>query len=338
MHFLIIGVGSIGERHLRNFLRIDGVKCSIAEPNAGMREKAVAQYKVEQAYADYRKADLRSFDGAVICVPANWHIPIATDVVTAGIHVLLEKPLAMMLDGVAELKRRRDEKGVVVSVAYTLRSDPLFREIAELGRSGELGTVRVVNSYAGQYWPRMRKDYPPAYAQKRETGGGAIPDHLIHYMNFLEWMFGPPLDVAARQFKLGLPDVATEDTAFVTLRFGGGQIAQLGLCLFQRDTNSRMQMIADAGTVQLTHESPALSIFMDQAGQWTQGRARQAQRDDVFRDQALHFIECIRGKATPRCTVEQAEQTLLTMLAALRSSDTDGGFVKVERAGAAKIP
>ena len=81
MHFLIIGVGSIGERHLRNLLRIDGVSCSIAEINATMREKTTREYTVQQIYADYRDADLSTFDAVVICVPAHLHIPIALDVV-----------------------------------------------------------------------------------------------------------------------------------------------------------------------------------------------------------------------------------------------------------------
>ena len=196
MHFLIIGVGSIGERHLRNFLRVDGVRCSIAEVNPDTLKKMAAQYNVEAAYKDYREADLASYDGVVICVPANWHVPIATDILRAGTHVLTEKPLAMSLDGVDELKRLRDEKKKVVSVAFPLRTDPLFGEMKQRVESGEVGTVRVVNYYTGQYWPRMRKDYPPQYAQSRHTGGGAIPDHLVHLVNYLEWLFGPAQEVS----------------------------------------------------------------------------------------------------------------------------------------------
>jgi len=331
MHFLIIGVGSIGERHLRNFLRIDGVRCSLAEVDTATRERVAAAYGVEASYGDYREADLSAFDGAVICVPADQHVPIAQDVVSAGTHVLTEKPLAMSLDGVDRLRRLRDEKNVVVSVAYTLRSDPLIKELKQLVESAELGEARVVNFYAGQYWPRMRKGYPPWYAQRRETGGGAIPDHLVHYINCLEWMFGAPEEVSAKQWRLGLQDIATEDTAFVTMRFPGGQVAQLGVCLFQRDTNLRLQVVAEAGTIQMNADSDALEIFLDRTSEWTRGRARRLKRDDVFRDQARHFIDCIQGRATPRCTVEEAEQTLRTVLAALESSDGDGRFVKVER-------
>jgi len=329
MHFLIVGVGSIGERHLRNFLRIDGARCSVAEVSADTREKIVAAYVVEEVYGDYRDADLASFDGVVICVPANLHVPIALDVISAGTHVLTEKPLAMSLDGVDELKRLRDEKGVVASVAFTYRTDPLIREIKERVESDDLGRARVINYYSGQYWPRMRKDYPPQYAQKRATGGGAIPDHLVHVVNYLEWIFGAPTEVSARQWRLALDDIATEDTGFATMRFAGGQVAQLGICLFQRDTNMRLQVICDGGTVQMLFDSDGLDIFSDAAGEWAKGREKHGDRDDLFRDQARHFIDCIRGEATPRCTIEQAEQTLRTILAILESSDGDGRFVDV---------
>ena len=331
MHFLIIGVGSIGERHLRNFLRIEGLQCSIAETNPSTRKKISSIYQAEETYADYRDAELSDFDGVVICVPANLHVPIATDIVNQGVHVLTEKPLAMSLEGVENLKRLRDEKGVLVSVAFTFRSDPLITEIKGLIDGRTLGTTRVIQFYAGQYWPRMRKDYPPQYAQSRESGGGAIPDHLVHYINFLEWMFGPAKEVSARQWNLALSDISTEDTGFVTLTFPGGEIASLGICLFQRDSNLLLRVIGDKGTIQMAQGSETLMMFDDKTGEWKKGKSRSASRDDVFLDQARHFIDCIQGKAQPRCSIEDAEHTLRTVLAALESSDSDGRFINVPR-------
>ena len=332
MHFLIIGVGSIGERHLRNFLRLDDVRCSIAELNPTTRSKIADQYDVQDSFADYRDSDLPGYDGVVICVPANIHVPIACDVLAASTHVLTEKPLAMSLEGVDNLKRLRDQKNLVVSVAFPFRTHALTREIKERLDAKELGPVRLVNFYSGQYWPRMRKDYPPQYAQKRETGGGAIPDMLVHFVNLIEWLFGPPDEVSAKHWRLALDDVATEDTAFVTLRFPGGEIAQLGVCLCQRDTVLSLQVVGDAGTLRMTHNADTLDVFTDRTSAWTPGAARTPDRDDLFRDQAQHFIDCIQRRAQPVCSVEDAEQTLHTVLAALQSADTDGRFIKVNRA------
>ena len=204
MHILIIGVGSIGERHLRSFLRIDGICCSIADTNTGTLERIASQYPVREVYADYREANLNNFDGVVVCVPANLHIPITIELVKAGRHVLLEKPLAMSIYGVDELKRLHTNGKTVLCVAYNYRSDPLYRELRDRILAGDAGSIRLINYYVGQYWPHMRNDYPPQYAQSRTTGGGAIPDHLIHIINFLEWCFGPPLEVSACQWRLGL--------------------------------------------------------------------------------------------------------------------------------------
>lgn len=329
MNFLIIGAGSIGQRHLRNFLRIDGVRCSIAEVDDANCEKVAAAHSVDTAYADYRDADLAAFDGVVICAPSHLHVPIALDVVSAGTHVLTEKPLSVSHDGIAELKQLRDSRDVLVSVAYVYRHDPLLREIRDRKMSGEFGPILMVNVYAGQYWPAMRKDYPPAYAQSRETGGGAMPDHLVHLFNYLEWLFGVPKAVSAKHWRLGLQDIATEDAAVVTLQFGDGVIAQLGVCLCQRDTNMRMQVIAESGTLQTELSSDAVNVYTAESGKWVRGRALRRERDDLFRDQAQHFIDCIRGETTPICTVEEAEQTMLSIDAALQSADGDGRFVRV---------
>ena len=52
MHFLIVGTGSIGERHLRSFLEIPNVQCSVAEVNPATRERISADYSVEKIFAD----------------------------------------------------------------------------------------------------------------------------------------------------------------------------------------------------------------------------------------------------------------------------------------------
>jgi len=61
----------------------------------------------------------------------------------------------------------------------------------------------------------------------------------------------------------------------------------------------------------------------------SQGTATNPGRDNIFLEQARHFIDCVEGRAASRCTVEEADQTLQTVLAALVSTDNDGRFVDV---------
>ncbi|MDP6151963.1 MAG: Gfo/Idh/MocA family oxidoreductase [Phycisphaeraceae bacterium] len=329
MHILIIGTGSIGQRHLRNALRIEEVRCSVAEMNAATREKVASEHPVQAVYADYREANLASFDGVVIAVPAHLHIPIAIDVVAAGTHVLSEKPLSTSPDRVNELIRLRDEKGVVVSVAFTLRSNPIMQDIKRRLADRELGAPLLVNAYYGQYWPRMRIDYPPAYAQSRETGGGVIPDHLVHYLNCFEWFFGPTAQVSATQWRRALDDIATEDVGLVTLRYASDVTAHIGSCLFQQDTTAGLQIICEAGTYQLKDDCNTLNVYRGSTQKWMRETAGASERDDVFVAQMQHFIDCTQGRATPLCSIEEAAQTLCTVLTALESSDGDSRFLSV---------
>jgi predicted dehydrogenase len=327
MHLLIIGVGSIGERHLRNFLRIEGVRCSIAEPDEEQRRKMTAEYEVVRSFRAWEEADLSDFDGAVICTPTDQHVPMMMQLVDAEVPVLSEKPIAMKLEGISELRQRIQEKKVVTGVAFCMRHHPLMVEIKDRIDGGDLGTVRVAQGYSGQYWPQMRKGWPPAYAIKRETGGGAIPDHLVHLINLLEWYFGPTISISAFQRHMELPDIQTEDFGSITMRFPGGRVAQLTICLFQRDVQMRFQVIGDRGTARFEIGADRLQLFNAQSGDWEEGNVQAVDRDDMFVLQAKHFLECIRGAAEPRCTVEEAEHTLRTVLAGVESSDGSSQFI-----------
>ena len=74
---------------------------------------------------------------------------------------------------------------------------------------------------------------------------------LVHTINHLEWKFGPPLQVGARHWHMALNDIDTEDLGFVTLCFADDTTAQIGCCLFQRDTSSCLTFICDQGTMQM---------------------------------------------------------------------------------------
>ena len=330
MHFLIIGAGSIGKRHVHNFLRIDGVRCSIADPSADIRAAVQAEYPIEAAYADYRDADLSSFDGAVVCVPSNLHVQMTMEIIVSGTHVLCEKPLSTSTEGVAELKKLRDETGVVVAIAFVMRITPIAKELkAEIGRIGQVHMARLT---AGQYWPKMRIGFPPAYAIKRETGGGCIPDHLVHQINLFEWLFGPTQEISAHHWHRVLEGIETEDLGVVTMQFANNVVANLTICMCQRDHFLDMHIAGNDGSVKLDFVNNVIHTYDETTESWQPGNAIPVDRNDWFRDQAANFIACIKGDETPHCTIEQAEQTLNTVLTALESADGDGRSLPVPQA------
>ena len=328
MHILILGTGSIGERHLRNFLKVDGVRCSFVEPDSDQREAMGNAYSVEQSFGAMDETDLSGYDGVVICTPTDQHVPIMTRLVKDGLPVLSEKPLAMNRDGVPELLKSIDQQSAIAAVAYCHRHQPVLEEAKTLIAQGAIGPVRFIQFHMGQYWPDHRAAWPPAYALSRGTGGGAIPDHLIHYINLFQWYFGQVEMVSAYQRHEMLPDIPTEDHGMITLKFKSGATAAMSICLFQRDDQLDCSIIGESGTICFSIKQDYLQLFQKDKSTWVNGQALAGERDDMFKRQAEHFIQYIRGEASPRCTVKEANDTLNVILAALESSDGNSEFVK----------
>ena len=104
---LIIGVGSIGERHTRTFQRTGRADLSICENNEQLRKTVAERYGIAKAYAGLDEAlNDGKFDIGLICTPSNMHIPMATQLAKAGKHLFIEKPLSLSLDGIAELMKQ----------------------------------------------------------------------------------------------------------------------------------------------------------------------------------------------------------------------------------------
>lgn len=329
-HILIIGGGSIGERHLRNFLRHEGVRCSLAEPDAARRDLLQREYSLHATHADWVAIDLADVNGVVICTPTNLHVPMLSKLVGADVDILCEKPLAMSLDGLDELSAELAGHDAKVGVAFCWRHDPIMEELRQRIQTGDLGRVSHAMGLVTQYWPDMRTPWPPQYAMKRETGGGVIQDHMVHWINLLEWFFGPATTVASFQQHMGLEDIPTEDFGTATLRFGDERLAVLTTCMFQHNTQTQLEIVGSDATARFDLAKQGLQIFRRSTRAWERGTAASVDRDDLFYHQATHFLRCIRGEAEPRCTFSEATQTLKTVLAAVQSSDATSGFVETD--------
>jgi len=135
------------------------------------------------------------FDCAVICAPAQLHVPIATRILSAGVHVLIEKPLSTTTQGVDELLRTRDRSKRQAAVAYVYHVMPVLVQARAYLLGGEIGPVLQATMVAGQPFHLLRPAYRDTYYRDRKMGGGAIQDALTHNINWVESVIGPTQSV-----------------------------------------------------------------------------------------------------------------------------------------------
>ena len=195
MKLLVIGTGSIGERHLRCFQHL-GRCASIAfcETRDDQRTAIAERYGIpgELAFASLDAAlAADTYDIAVVATPAPTHIPFGIRLAELGIHQMMEKPLSLSFDGVEDYARIVAEKGLTVAVGYVHRAHPAVEAMKAEIDSGKFGLPIELNISTGQSFAQLRPAYREVYFARPEMGGGAINDMITHMYNVGDWLAGP---------------------------------------------------------------------------------------------------------------------------------------------------
>ncbi|MFQ5732051.1 MAG: Gfo/Idh/MocA family protein [Planctomycetaceae bacterium] len=317
---LIIGVGSIGERHLRCFAQTGRAEMSLCDVDDSLRTRIAARYSVGRAFPTLDAALADPPDAAVICAPAHLHVPMAIPLADAGVHLLIEKPLSIDLDDVDRLMEIVRERQLTAAVAYVTRMNPLLAEMRAAIASGRFGQPVQLIAVSGQHFPYYRPAYREIYYTDRATGGGAIQDALTHLINSGQWLVGPVTRIAADADHLVLPGVTVEDTVHVIARHGS-VMGSYALNQHQAPNESSITVVCRAGTARCEmHRNRWLSAASP-GDDWTVESERQLERDDGFVAQAHMFLDALENKSPPACSLDEGLQTLRTNLAILQAAD-----------------
>lgn len=315
---LVVGAGSIGERHTRCFIATGRAEVAICEPREARRAEVAERYPLVGAYRLLDEAPLDEFDCLVVCVPAHLHVPMAMRGLEAGCHLLIEKPLALTLGEAEEMAEAAESAGTVVGVAYTYRSMPFLQDMKRAVEEGHIGPVRQAVAVWGQHFPLYRPDYKQIYYRSPETGGGALQDAATHIINYMQWVLGLERTVYCAAEHLVLEGVEVEDTVAIVCKYPGRAISTICLNQFQWNNDGLIELAGEAGTVRFVAAQMRLSLYTD--GEW-RDTEYHCERDDYYIWQAHNFLDAIEGKGSVLCTVRQALETVRTVVAAQRSWD-----------------
>jgi len=189
MRFLVLGTGSIGQRHCRNLVALghevlawDVDSARLRESVSGLDAKAVGS--LEQGLAAKPA-------GALVCTPPSSHLRLAREALAAGADVFVEKPISHASDRVEAFLAAAGRLGRVVMVGFNLRCLESLRQVKRYLDEQRVGKVLSVRAECGSYLPDWRpgRDYRESYAVRAELGGGILLD-AIHEIDYLGWLFG----------------------------------------------------------------------------------------------------------------------------------------------------
>lgn len=192
MNVLIIGLGSIAEKHVKALLSLNEAT-SIYALRSGESPNQVANVTNVSSI----EAAGVTFDFVIVSNPTFSHYPTLEKLLAYNIPLFIEKPLFHTLDGGQSLVDQFMSKGIKTYIACNLRFHPCIIYLKEL-LSNNASRINEVNVYAGSYLPDWRPsvDYKQVYSANHKMGGGVHLD-LIHELDYITWLFGKPLHTQA---------------------------------------------------------------------------------------------------------------------------------------------
>ena len=196
MKVAIIGCGTIANAaHFPAYMKNERAEiayfCDIIPDRA---QAAVEKYGCGQAGIDYHDILNDPEVAAVsVCTPNNVHAPIAIDCLRAGKHVLCEKPAARTYQEALEMQRVQHETGKTLNIGVVNRFNDSVNRIKAYIDAGELGEVYHV--YISFRAHRSIPGLGGAFTTKAISGGGALIDWGVHYLDIVMYCCGDPLPV-----------------------------------------------------------------------------------------------------------------------------------------------
>lgn len=263
MRYALIGCGRISTNHihaaLENHMEIAAVCDVVPEHMEQLLEKYnLAGDSRIKHYTDYKKLIAENdIDLISIATESGLHAQIALDCIEEGIHVIIEKPIAMSLEDADKIIELSEKRGVKVSACHQNRFNDAVQEMRkalEAGRFGKLshGSIHV-------RWNRNKEYYEQApWRGTWKHDGGALMNQCIHGIDLLRWMMGDEIEevygVTRQQFHSYLE---AEDIGMAIVKFRNGAIATIEgtTNVYPKNLEETLYLFGEKGTVKLGGKS-----------------------------------------------------------------------------------
>ena len=266
-------------------------------------------------------------DALIIGTPNYLHSPQAISAMQAGVHVMVEKPMAMNADQAYQMLESSQKFDVQLMVAHCWRFDPEVLWLREQVISGRFGKIIRTKGYG------VHKLWGPSgwFTQREFAGGGAMADLGIHALDTVRFLLGDPLpeSVFAR-ISTNYTDYDVDDTGILIVNWAGGAVSYIESGWWQLHTDgpeAATQLYGTKAFGQLFPTYCTEGTRKDDPG-FKYPRKEHCPQS-LYDDQMSYFFQCIRYNQTPNPGANEGWVNMKVVDAAYESSKT-GNVIKVE--------
>lgn len=323
MRILVVGLGSIAQRHIRNIKSLSPkAKIAVFRQKTKKVDKDCSKV-VDQFFFNWDEAFGWDPHLVLITNPASFHIKTALRWAQKGCHLFIEKPLSHNLVGVDQLLKICKKKQLVLMVGYNMRFLEPLVIIKQALEEGKIGRILYVRASVGQYLPdwRPKSDYRQGVSARKSLGGGAVLE-LSHELDYIRWFIGEFKSVLALTKKLSDLKIDVEDTAEIILESQQGMLVSIHLDMIDRLGNRCCQIVGTQGSLLWeSQRNNRVRLFSAQEHKWKELRpAKALDINKMYLEELSHFFECVDSNTTPCVSGEDGRRIVEVILAIQRSS------------------
>ncbi|SOB93646.1 predicted dehydrogenase [Ureibacillus xyleni] len=332
--YAIIGCGRISPNHIaaaqKNNLNI----VALCDLEQGKMQKTIATFNLSSSvkqYTDYREMIASEKpDLIAICTESGKHGQIAIDCITAGIHLIIEKPIALSLEEADQIIELSKKHNVKVSACHQNRFNKSVQKMRNAIESNRFG--RLLYGTAHIRWNRGEEYYKQApWRGTWEQDGGALMNQCIHNIDLLRWMMGEEIvEVVGMTDNLLHPYIECEDLGMALVRFSNGSYGMIegSTNIYPQNLEETLYIFGAQGTAKLGGKSVNLIeewLFADKKDDPKEVKEKYAENPSSvygFGHTPLYadVIEAIQQDRTPYVTAEDGRKALELVLAIYKSS------------------
>ena len=257
----IIGIGNMGSAHAKNLFtgKIKNARlvavCDIASARREWAKKnlpGVDIYENADAFftATTGHDDIHAIDAVIIAVPHYFHPVYAIRAFSLGLNVLTEKPAGVYTKAVRQMNEAAEASGKVFGIMYNQRTNPVYRKVRELVKSGQLGEIKRV-IWIITDWYRTQSYYNSSdwRATWDKEGGGVLLNQCPHQLDLWQWMFGMPVEIRSfMQYGKGRK-IEVENDVTTYARYANGATGLFIASTHDAPGTNRLEISASMGKI-----------------------------------------------------------------------------------------
>ncbi len=321
----VIGVGRLGKVYVRDLAgRIPETRVvAVADPVEALAKDVAAEFDVPKAYPDpLALIDDPAVDAIVIVTPTHTHRDIVIAAAGRGKPTFCEKPPALSLQEIAEMKKAIETSGLFFQMGFMRRFDPGYAAAKKQIDAGRIGDPLVFKATS-------RDPYRPSleYANPASSGGMLI-DMGIHDFDLARWFMGDVRSVAAIGATIAYPELATVgdiDNAIASLTFASGKLGVVDLTrsgIYGYDIST--EILGLEGTIRIGYLRETPILIMTKANGVSHDTVPYFMERfrDAYTNQLQNFAQNVLHHRDPPITIDDGMEALRVGIAATRARES----------------